>query len=209
MRFVSQSSGPFKDIRRVGSPTVPSCVVENWKLGANQKSRPNPQQNLIPGANMNRKRTRLVGSVLPLFFFLQMAGIYAQTSPRNPERDRTDSSIQASQLVDINSASKEQLDALPGIGEAYAQKIINGRPYRTKRDLLSKSVVPESTYNHISSQITARRTTGSSVDDRPTSSEPKSRNDAAEGRSSSRGSTSQVKVGVKQPRRSQMQVRCG
>lgn len=65
--------------------------------------------------------------------------------------------------VDINSASKEELDALPGIGEAYAQKIISNRPYRTKRDLLAKKVIPQSTYDKIQDRIIAHQATGSTA----------------------------------------------
>jgi len=69
----------------------------------------------------------------------------------------------AAQKLDINSASKEQLDALPGIGEAYAQKIIANRPYHSKRDLVTKKIIPQSTYDKIQSQITAHQTTGSTA----------------------------------------------
>jgi competence protein ComEA len=61
--------------------------------------------------------------------------------------------------IDINSAGKEQLDALPGIGEAYAQKIIDNRPYHTKRDLVSKKIIPQSTYDKIKDQIIAHQST--------------------------------------------------
>jgi competence protein ComEA len=58
-------------------------------------------------------------------------------------------------LVDINSASKAELAALPGIGQAYAQKIIDTRPHRTKRDLATRKIIPPSVYLKIQDRIIA------------------------------------------------------
>ena len=61
----------------------------------------------------------------------------------------------AAPLLDINSATKEQLETLPGIGDAYAQKIIAGRPYARKDQLVAKNVVPQATYDKIKDSIIA------------------------------------------------------
>lgn len=59
------------------------------------------------------------------------------------------------QTVDLNTASKKDLAALPGIGPDYAQTIIDGRPYHSKEQLLQKKVIPQATYNKIQQMITA------------------------------------------------------
>ncbi len=63
----------------------------------------------------------------------------------------------SSKLIDINSASQEELDALPGIGKAYSKKIIDNRPYQSKNQLVSKGVLPKSVYDGIKDRIVARQ----------------------------------------------------
>jgi DNA uptake protein ComE-like DNA-binding protein len=58
-------------------------------------------------------------------------------------------------LLDINKATKAELTALPGIGDAYSQKIIDGRPYARKDQLVSKNIIPQATYDKIKDQIIA------------------------------------------------------
>jgi competence protein ComEA len=63
----------------------------------------------------------------------------------------------SSALIDINSATKEQLDALPQIGSARADAIIKGRPYKAKSDLLAKKILPQNAYDAIKDKIVARQ----------------------------------------------------
>ena len=60
-------------------------------------------------------------------------------------------------LLDINTATPDQLKQLPGVGDAYAKRIIDGRPYTAKNQLTSRGILPEPTYAKIADQIIAKR----------------------------------------------------
>jgi DNA uptake protein ComE-like DNA-binding protein len=117
---------------------------------------------------MRRKEalmTRLISRVFAVAIaaVLTFGMVAAQTPPssKSPSTGQkapsTKDAPKASDLIDINSATKDQLMALPGIGEAYAAKIIAGRPYKNKSQLKSKNIIPAATYDKIASKIIAKQ----------------------------------------------------
>lgn len=98
-----------------------------------------------------------VVSVVAIALTAFAPGAAAQGSPAGAAKKSA--AKPSKEVIDINAASKEQLMSLPGIGPSFADKIIAGRPYKGKDDLVSKDIIPKATYKRISKRLIAKQNT--------------------------------------------------
>lgn len=111
-------------------------------------------------------RSKLFIGLLTLLVSVSLVAVPAFAQGKSTDKKAEPSTSKGdtkskTELIDINSATKQQLMTLPGIGDAYAQKIIDNRPYHGKNDLVQKNIIPKATYDKISAEIIAKQTPAS------------------------------------------------
>lgn len=95
--------------------------------------------------------------VLRLVLAAVLSVISADIATAGAQAKAKPAAAATAQQLDLNTASADQLKTLPGIGDAYSKRIIDGRPYTAKNQLVTKGIIPQATYDKIKDGIVARR----------------------------------------------------
>jgi competence protein ComEA len=106
---------------------------------------------------MRLRNKRLVEQILFLLLVSLILPAVSLADSRAAAGPAAQAAASAADKLDINTATKDELKVLPGIGDAYSQKIIDGRPYRTKLDLVHRKIIPQATYDKVRDLIIAKQ----------------------------------------------------
>src|ERR1700758_4769323 len=120
---------------------------------------------------MNTVERRLMAQIAVLIFALSLVSGMASAQAKPAASGSPAAATKAAtEKLDINTATKDQLKELPGIGDAYSQKIIDGRPYRAKNELVQKKIIPQATYDKVKDMIIAKQPKSAAKTDKMTPS---------------------------------------